>query len=171
MSCTRMMRCRSLFAGLPGLLAGSLLAILVIPLSAQPVRASHPGRGFGLGYDAAHEVRLNGTVQEVITKHVVGSPAGVHLLVVGPQGTVDAHVGPFLAEDVRESLQAGLPVQVVGAMETLHGRQYLLARQIIFGGRLVTVRSANGFLLPMPANPKASSRTRLVKSGPRGGAR
>jgi hypothetical protein len=165
------MKCSPLFASLSGLLAGLLLAILAIPLNAQPVRASHPGRGFSSGYDAAHEITLNGTVQEVITKHVLGSPAGMHLLIAGPQGTVDAHVGPFLAKDAREALQAGLPVQIVGAMETRHGRQYLLVRQLIFGGRLVTVRSANGFLLPTFAYGRTPSRTRTLKSGPGGGVR
>jgi len=170
MSCTRTMK-YSLLAGFSGLLAGLLLAILAIPLMAQPVRTSHPGRGFGLGYDAAHEVTLNGTVQGVTTRHVPGSPAGMHLLVAGPQGTVDTHIGPFLAKDTREALRVGLPVQIVGAMETLHGRQYLLARQIIFGGRLVTVRSTNGFLLPTFANGRALSRTRTAKSESRGGVR
>jgi len=95
----------------------------------------------------------------------------MHLLVAGPQGTLDAHIGSFLAKDVREALQAGLPIQIIGAMETLHGRQYLLARQIIFGGRTITVRSANGFPLQTLADGRTPSRTRTVKSGPRGGAR
>jgi hypothetical protein len=171
MSSTRTMKCRPLFASLPGLLAGLLLTILTIPLSAQPVRTSHPGRGFGLGYDAAHEVTLNGTVQEVITRHVLGTPAGMHLLIAGPQGTVDAHVGPFLTKDTREALRTGLPIQIVGATEKLHGKQYLLARQLIFGGRMVTVRSERGFLLQPYSARRAAARAKRVKSGPKGGAR
>jgi hypothetical protein len=171
MRCTRTTRCKTLFASLSGLLAGLLLAIFAIPLNAQPGRTTHPGRGFGPGYDAAHEVTLNGTVQEVVTKHVLGSPAGMHLLVAGPQGTVDAHVGPFLTKDTREALHLGPPIQIVGAMQTLHGRQYLLARQLIFGGRTVTVRSPNGFLLPPHSRRGTSSHFRIVNSGPEGGAR
>jgi len=171
MRCTRTMKCTPLFAGLSGLLAGMLLAMFVTPLNAQPVRGPKPGRGFGPVYDAAHEVTLNGTVREVVTKHALGSPAGMHLLVAGPQGLVDAHVGPFLTKDTREALHMGLPIQIVGAVEKLHGKQYLLARELIFGGRTVKVRSPNGFLVPAISHQRASSRLRPVKSGPNGGAR
>ncbi len=129
---------------LAGLLTGLLLAILAIPLGAATAPKSHPGQGFGPAYDAAHETTLNGTIQEVVTKHTVGSPAGMHMLVTGPQGIVDAHLGPFLSKQTREALQAGMPVQIVGASVSLHGKEYFLARQMIFGGRTVTIRNAKG---------------------------
>lgn len=148
---------------LAGLLPGVLLACLAIPAGAQSAAESHTARGFMQPYDAAHELTVTGTVQEVVTKHTVGSPAGMHLLVSGSEGMVDAHVGPFMSKDVQEALHTGLPIQIVGAIETLHGKQFLLARQLIFGGRLVTVRSQNGFLVrgvPMNGNsmraPKAN---------------
>jgi len=151
-----------------GLLSVLLLALLVTPLIAQPARAPQSGRGFGPVYDAAHEITLNGTVQEVVSKHALGSPAGMHLLVAGPEGTVDAHVGSFLSKDTREALHLGLPIQIVEAMETLHGKQYLLARQLIFGGRMVTVRNRNGFLV----DERFGSRNRRnAKSEMNGGAR
>jgi hypothetical protein len=156
---------------LRGLCAALCLAMVAIPLGAQPTHVSQPGRGFGPGYNATHETTLNGTVQEVLTHHPVGSPAGTHLMVAGPQGMVDVHIGSFLTKDTREALHVGLPIQVVGAEQTLHGRQYLLARQIIFGGRLVTVRSSNGFLVPAISHRRASSRSRSAKSLTNGGAR
>lgn len=147
--------CKKHFA-LAGLLPAVLMACLVIPAAAQSAAEVHPARGFMRPYDAAHELTVTGTVQEVVTKHAVGSPAGMHLIVSGPEGMVDAHVGPFLSKDVLEALRAGLPIQIVGAMETLHGKQFLLARQLIFGGRMVTVRSQNGFLVRGMRTPKAN---------------
>jgi len=132
---------------LAGLLPGVLMACLAIPAGAQSAAEALPAHGFMQSYDAANELTVTGTVQEVVTKHIVGSPAGMHLLVSGSEGIVDAHVGPYLSKDVKEALHTGLPIQIVGAMETLHGKQFLLARQLIFGGRLVTVRSKNGFLV------------------------
>jgi hypothetical protein len=130
-----------------GLLAGLLLAILAVPLGAQLAPETRATRAVGPVYDAAHEITLNGTIQEVVTKRVAGSPVGMHLLVAGPEGVVDAHVGPYLTKDTQEALHAGLPVQIVGAVEQLHGKSILLARQLIFGGRTVTVRNENGFLV------------------------
>jgi hypothetical protein len=132
---------------LAGLLTGLICAVLAIPLSAQATTESHAGRGFGPAYDAAHESTLMGTVQEVVTKHVAGSPAGMHLLVTGPEGVVDVHVGPFLTMETQKALHTGTPVQIVGANMRLHGKRYFLARELGIGGRTITIRSTRGFLV------------------------
>ena len=145
-------------------------AIFTIHPSAQTAAAPAPHLPT-LGYDKAHEITLNGTVQEVVSKRIAGSPIGMHLLVTGPQGLVDAHLGPYLTKDTQEALHTGEPVQIVGAMEKLHGTSYLLARQLIFGGRLVTVRSERGFLLR--AHSSRVVRPQTVKTSvmePNGGA-
>ena len=141
-----------------GLLTGLLFAILAVPLSAQSVGQSHARHPLTFGYDKAHEITLTGTISKVVSQRVPGSPVGLHLLVAGSQGTVDAHVGPYLTKDTQEALQAGTRVQIVGAMEKLHGKNYLLARQLILGDRTVTVRSENGFLVRV----FASSTTRPI---------
>lgn len=129
-----------------GLLTGLLFAIATIPLNAQPAHsgAQHP---LALGYDKAHEITLTGTIEAVNEKPAAGSPVGLHLMVAGSQGKVDAHLGPYMTKETLEALHTGTPVQIVGATEKLHGKAYLLARQVIFGGRLVQVRSENGFLV------------------------
>jgi hypothetical protein len=38
----------------------------------------------------AHDVAMAGTVQEVITTHTLGTPAGMKLVAEGPQGTFTA---------------------------------------------------------------------------------
>jgi hypothetical protein len=142
-----------------GLLTGVLFVISALPLGAQSATESRPGCGFGPGYDAAHETILTGTIQEVVTKRVVGSPAGIHLLVYGPQGVVDVHVGPFLSEETKESLQAGMPVRIVGAMSSLQGKNYLLARELTVGGSTVIVRSEHGLFVRVHASRAPRART------------
>lgn len=132
---------------IPGLLASLLVAILAVPLGAQTAAESRPGSGFGPSYDAAHEIVLEGTIQEIVTGHAVGSPAGMHLLVAGPQGVTDAHVGPFLTQETKDALLTGAQVQMVGARLSLHGKDYLLVRQLTVGGRSVTLRSKHGLLV------------------------
>ena len=129
-----------------GLVAGLLFAILAVPLGAQPASETHVGHGFGVIYDRAHEITLSGDVQQVVTRHIVGTPGGMHLLVTGPRGLVDAHIGPFLSKEMNEALHTGTPVQIVGAMATLNGKNYLLARELTVGGTTITVRSEHGFL-------------------------
>ena len=153
------------------LLAGLLFATVVVPLGARAASVSRSGHGFGPVYDAAHEIALNGTIQEVITKHTAGSPAGMHLLVAGPGGLVDAHVGPFLSKETKAALVAGRPVKIVGATTTLHGKSYLLARQLTVGENIVTVRSSRGILMPPHSD---AARARIKKSSQtehNGGAR
>jgi hypothetical protein len=142
------------------LLVGMLFAILTVPLAAQTPPDSPAVRGFGPVYDVAHETTLIGTIQEVVTTHVTGSPAGMHLLVIGPRGIVDTHVGSFLSKETKESMQAGALVRIVGAPILLHGKEYFLARQLTVGGSTVTLRSEHGLLV------RASSHVEL-----NGGAR
>jgi hypothetical protein len=141
-----------------GLLTGMLFAVVTLQPSAQTGADSRPQRPLISGYDKAHEITVNGTVQEVVTKHVPGSPFGMHLLVAGPEGMVDAHVGPYLTRDTQEALHAGLPVEIVGAIEEQDGKSFLLARQLTFGGRMVTVRSENGFLVRARGSRAARSK-------------
>lgn len=130
-----------------GLFAGLLFAICTLQPSAQTAPDSSAARPSSLGYDKTHEITISGNIQEVVVKRGAGTPFGLHLLVASSQGTVDAHLGQYLTKNTQESLHSGTPVQIVGAMETIHGKNYLLARQLIFSGRLIAVRSQNGFLL------------------------
>jgi hypothetical protein len=144
-----------LIAGLCAL----IFAILAVPLGAQPASETHAGQGLGPVYDAAHEITVNGTIQTVVTRHTKGTPAGMHLMVMGPEGLVDAHVGPFLNKANRDALQEGAAVRITGAMSSQHGKTYLLARELTVGNRTITVRSTHGLLAPMPMAGHARSRS------------
>ena len=164
---TRFTKPTQIFAGL---LTGLLFAMLAVPAGAQPATESRTGQGLGPVYDAAHETTLNGTIQQIVTKHVAGSPAGMHLMVAGPQGLVDAHVGPYLSKTTQAALRKGVPVQIVGATEQAHGKEYFLARQLTFsGGRTVTIRTANGFLVQSQAGRAGQSKN--TTSASKGGTR
>jgi hypothetical protein len=153
-----------------GLLTGLLFAILAVPLGAATASDFLAGRGFGPAYDAAHETTLSGTIQEVVTRHELGSPAGMHLLVAGPQGTIDTHVGPFLSKETRESLRTGTPVRIVGAMMSRHGKVYFLARQLTVDGHTVIIRSPRGIIVPCHGTRSAKTR-RTAKVETNGGTR
>jgi hypothetical protein len=159
-----------------GLLAGLLFAIMAVPLGAATAPESRVGRGFGPAYDAAHETILAGTIKEVVTKHEIGSPAGMHLLVTGAQGVVDTHVGPYLSKQTKEALQTGTPVRIVGDMVSLNGKEFFLARQLTVGGRTVTVRSPHGALVrehsPRATHSRHENKTAEISQfAPDGGAR
>ncbi|HZR57322.1 MAG TPA: hypothetical protein VFA74_10645 [Terriglobales bacterium] len=148
------LRSHSIKSGLfAGLLTGLLFASLTIQPSAQTAPDSRTQRPTSFGYDKAHEIAFTGTIQEVITQNTPGSPNGLRLLVAGPRGTVNAHLGSLLTKDAQEALHAGAAVQLIGAMEKAHGNDYLLVRQMIVGTRTITVRNVHGFL--MPANSSA----------------
>jgi hypothetical protein len=159
----RSKRATRMIGSVAALIAAVTLAILALPSAAQPAAS------VGTHYDKTHELTLNGTISNVISQTAAGVPAGLHLVVSGPQGTVDAHLGPYVSRDTREALHSGLPVQVVGSMAMFQGKQYLLARQVIFSGRQVTVRSAEGFLLL--GQPNSAHHAAAKKSELNGGAR
>ena len=156
-----------------GLLTGLLFAALAVPLGAQPAAETHDGHGIGPVYDAAHEITVNGTIQTVVTKHTAGSPAGMHLLVAGSEGTFDAALGPYMTKEVQAALHAGAVVKIVGAIEKAHGKEYLLVRQVNFDGRTVTVRNLNGALLMVqsPRGPHRSTTPYTRQAEVTGGAR
>jgi hypothetical protein len=152
-------------------LVALMLAVAAVPLGAQPASVAHAGHGFGPVYDAAHEITLNGTVRSVVTQHAKGSPAGMHLLVAGPQGIVDAHVGSLLSKVTKESLREGAAVKIVGAMTTMHGKDYLLARTLTIGERTVTVRSERGAPVPEHEGRAHSIVRKPTQTAANGGAR
>ena len=153
-----------------GLLIGLLFATMAVPLGAQPASVSRAGRGFGPAYDAAHETTISGSIQQVVTARTKGSPAGMHLLVAGPKGVVDAHVGPFMNKETKASLVAGMPVRIVGSTALVHGKSYFLARQLTVGNNTVTIRNKNGLLMPSGRMARPASR-KTSRTAENGGAR
>jgi hypothetical protein len=162
---------RQSMIALAGLMPAMLLALSAVPARAQAAAATNPSRGPIPIYDTAHEITVNGTVQEVVTKRTIGSPAGMHLMISGAQGLVDAHVGPFLTKNMQQAMHTGLPLKVVGVMITARDRQILLVRELSYGGQTVLVRNKNG----IPFRPALPSNSPALRKNPwlamNGGAR
>lgn len=144
-----------------GLLFGLLCAIVAVPLGASAAE-THPQHPVVI-YDKAHEITFTGTIEKTTTKPEKGSPFGLHLTVTNSDATVDIHLGPYMTKQTLEALHVGTPVQIVGAVETVHGKGILLAREVQVGGRTITVRSENGFLLPQ--NVRAHSKSQIKNHG------
>jgi hypothetical protein len=130
-------------------------------------QSSTAATGWNVKHSASSEITVTGTIQQVTSEHTPGGPGGLHLFVNGPQGVLDTSVGPHLTEDVQRALSTGQQVQVVGVIQTINGRNYLLARQLILAGRQIPIRNENGFFIH--AQPPAGNRSQRSQSEPNGG--
>jgi hypothetical protein len=155
------MSCSHFYARAAVCLNALLLAILVIPAGAQEPR-SMVGRGFGPAYDVAQETTLTGTIEDVVSKPAAGVVGGLHLMVAGTQGVVDAHLGAFLSKETKDSLHAGMSVQIIGAPMQLHDKEYFLARELNVDGHTVVIRSERGFFV-LPRGGNIVKRTKAAK--------
>jgi hypothetical protein len=105
-----------------------------------------------LGYSAARETSFSGTIDQVVAGHTAGSPAGLHVLVNGPQGVIDASLGAYLSAEVQQSLTKGTAVQLSGVTRTIDGTDYLLTRTLTVAGHSINIRNEHGFLIHPRAN-------------------
>ncbi len=137
------------FAGMfAGMLPGIFAVLVFITGSLHSAAQAAPAqRAFNAPYDKAHEITITGAIDRVVTQRIAGNPVGLHLLVAGSQGTVDAHLGAFLSRDIVDALHTGEPVEIIGAMKTINGKDYLLARQLTVDGRTIIIRNQRGFLM------------------------
>jgi hypothetical protein len=110
---------------------------------------------------AGDELTVTGTIQEVVSTPATGSPRGVHAILAGPQGVIDASVGPHLSTEVQQSLATGQSVTAYGVLATFNGQNYLLVRQLTIGDRQITLRNRTGFLVhPAKTNAPANTATK-----------
>jgi hypothetical protein len=126
-----------------------MVLVLVIVLAAQATTSpqSAAPRGVGFAYDPAQEITMVGTVRGFASQPASGGLVGLHLLISNEGKVVDAHLGPFVSEENQHALHTGQLVQIIGVNENVHGKNVLLVRQLIFDGRLVTVRNERGLLV------------------------
>jgi hypothetical protein len=122
--------------------------------SAPPTTAA--ATGWNRASSSPGEITMLGTVRQVVSEHVAGSPAGVHVLIDGPLGSFDASLGSSLTGDVMQALSDGGAVQIIGAVRSVNGKDYLMARQLKVGDHVVTIRNSNGFLVHTPSTTGSS---------------
>jgi len=132
-----------------GLVVGLILAILVVPLSAQSADDSRRP------YDVSKEMTMSGAVSAVLARSAPGMVWGSHLLLTTASGTVDASLGRWGLEGKDAlSVTPGQQVEVTGMMLTLNEKQVLLARTVKVDGKVYTIRNEHG----VPISPQARER-------------
>lgn len=156
----RKIRTARMFASLA---AGVILAAGALH-AATVANSSSIGRGFGFVYDPAHEVTVVGTVRGFAPVTSNARPMGFHLLVSTSGKVVDAHLGSYLSKQTQQALHSGQPIQIIGVNEQVQGKNILLARELVFAGHTVTIRTTRGFLV---RSDFAASRKPSVSGGAR----
>ena len=150
-----------------GGMAGGTSAMSAAAQSSVPSTAT--STGWNSANSSAGEIKVLGTIRQVVSNHEAGGPAGIHILIDGPLGSFDASLGSFLPGEVRQALSNGTPVEITGIVRSANGKDYLLVRQLNVAGHQVTIRNANGFLVHNPSSTGAASGK--VRSDSNGGAR
>lgn len=145
-------------------LAGPCALALLFFISLQSLLQAQTAAGTGatrpFSYDVTREVTLHGTVSNVLTKSATGMMWGSHLLLITPNGPVDASLGRFaLRANGALAVAVGQQVDVTGVMKTIGGRQVLLTRTVNVGGRIYTIRNAHGAPVSPQPRDRASRKT------------
>jgi hypothetical protein len=136
---------RKPFGGLMGALC---LIVPLAGLAAGPQAGSEREAGRVSKFDARNDVTLEGRVSRVVSGPAKGLLVGAHLIVSGPAGAVDVHLGDYAMKGPNAlSVSPGEKVRVAGIMTTVKGRPVLLARTVQIGTLTYRIRSERGFLL------------------------
>jgi hypothetical protein len=147
-------------------LVGGITRCTCTEAMSTSAQSSTPSTGWTSAGSSTAEITVLGTIQQVVSDHVAGSPAGIHILINSPLGPFDASLGSFLPSEVRQALSNGEQVQITGIVHSANGKDYLLARQLKVAGHQVNIRNANGFLIHNPSS--TGSRPDKVHSAPDG---
>lgn len=96
-------------------------------------------------YDPKTEVTVKGTVDEVKQYSGRRGSTGTHLMLKTSEETIDVHVGPswYLSQQHVEFAK-GDEIEVTGSTIKMAGRDALLAREIKRGGKVISLRDAQG---------------------------
>lgn len=127
------------------LLAGLLMAILAVPLSAVTKTELHPY------YEISKEIQLSGMASSVLATPGQGMMPGSHVLVETASGTIDASLGKWgLQGQGAPSIQNGEQVTIKGVMKTVKDKEVFIVRTLEVGGRTYMIRNEHG----LPFSPQ-----------------
>jgi hypothetical protein len=139
----------SRFAKRIQMVAGLLLAALVITLSAQTTNST---RAY---YDISKEVILTGVVLSVSRVPSQGMIPGSHVLLATSSGQVDASLGRWGLEGGGAlSVAPGQVIEVTGVMKTLLDKPVFVVRTARVGDQTYQMRNEFG----IPVSPQARER-------------
>jgi hypothetical protein len=159
---------KRLFAGL-GILVLLAIASLALPSYAQ-TEAAKTQPFVSLKYDISQEVKLSGTITDVVTQPSAGMLMGSHLILETASGSVDAQLGRLrLTGKDAVSVAPGERVQVTGVMKTINNKTVLLTRLIEVNGQVYELRNEHGIYRAHPERPPVSEAA--AAAGSKGGSR
>ncbi len=124
------------------IIIGGLTVLLIVLLTAVSSRKDNDS----LGYNAANETTLVGTVEDVQEFYCpVTEDRGTHIVLRTEHGTVLVHVA--IARFLREhdfAIRPGDRVQVSGAKIRFRNQEGMIAREIVRGDEVFTLRNTSG---------------------------
>ncbi len=120
-----------------------------------------PSRYVGLDAtkSGSPDASMAATIQSISSTHIPGAPVGALLNVWNPGGSLLISIGPYLTQEMLQSLVIGARVEVTGKMINVHGQNYLYARQLDVEGHQIVIRNNNGSLVRHLTHPRATSQT------------
>ena len=124
------------------IIVGGLTVLLIVLLTAVGSRKDKDS----LGYSAANEATLVGTVDDVQEFYCpVTDDRGTHVVLRTERGPILVHVA--IARFLREhefAIRKGDRVQVTGARIRFHNQEGMIAREIVRGDEVFTLRNTSG---------------------------
>ena len=124
------------------IIVGVVTVLLIVLLTAVTSRKDNDS----LAYNAANEMTAVGTVQEVQEFYCpVTDDRGTHVVLKTDRGEILVHVAiaRFL-RDHKFVINPGERLQVAGAKIRYHGKEGMIAREIIRGDEVFTLRNTAG---------------------------
>jgi DNA/RNA endonuclease YhcR with UshA esterase domain len=124
------------------IIVGVVTVVLIVLLTAVTSRKQPDS----LAYSAANEITAAGTVEDVQEFYCpVTDDRGTHVVLKTDRGTILVHVAisRFL-RDQKFAIQPGDRWQVTGAKIRFQGKEGMIAREIIRGDEIFTVRDTAG---------------------------
>jgi len=131
-----------------GLFAVLALCLFALPIYAQTTAVTTRPVA-PLRYDITKEVKLSGTVSEVVKAPTRGTKtaAGSHLILETKTGPVDADFGARATKGKNAfSVTAGEQVEVTGVMKTMNNKQVFVVRLVELNGHTYRIRNEHGFV-------------------------
>ena len=132
----------------------AVVVIMVLAVAAAVAQGPGRGRGMGPNYDPSAETKLTGTIEEIKTMDSM-CQTGTHVVIKNDQGSTEVALGPaqFL-KDQSVTMKKGDRIEVTGAKTTTGMGEFFIARQVVVGGKTLTLRDEKG----VPAWPRGSCR-------------
>ncbi|WP_156993558.1 hypothetical protein [Terriglobus sp. TAA 43] len=112
--------------------------------------------GHWVANTSGNDITTSSFVTEVVNKGTAGGPAGLHVILGTAQGQLDVAIGPYAPKAVSE-ITVGSKLQVTGKMETVNGKSYLFAKQLVLNNETFTIRNHRGVVLRHRTKARAQS--------------